>query len=93
VNPMDIKLIEEIVRRVVQEVLQELSVSQTAGYYGFKNKSERLDFSGYKTPVVTERHIHHLHELTGEIVVPEKTVITPKARDIIREKRIKVRLE
>jgi len=90
---MDIKLIEEIVRRVVKEVLQELPASQAAAHKGLRNKSERMDFSGYKTPVVTERHIQHLHELTGEIIVPGNTIITPKARDVIREKGIKIKRE
>jgi hypothetical protein len=90
---MDTKLIEEIVRRVVQEVLQELPASEAATHTGLKNKSERMDFSGYKTPVVTERQIQRLHELTGEIVIPGNTIITPKARDIIREKGIKITME
>jgi hypothetical protein len=90
---MDVQVIEAIVRRVVKEVLQELPAAASAETGRLKNKSERIDLSGYKTPVVTERHIQHLHELTGEIVVPEKTVITPKARDIIREKGIRITME
>jgi hypothetical protein len=90
---MDVQTIEKIVRRVVKEILQEMSVSAASDHTGFQNKSERINFNGYKTPVVTERFILHLHELTGEIIIPKKTVITPKARDLIREKGIKVRME
>ena len=91
---MDQQLIEEIVQRVVKEVLKELSVtSQQPAVNGFRNKSERLNFEGYKTPVITEKHIRHLHELTGEIIVPKKTIISPKARDVIREKGLRVRME
>ena len=88
------KQIEEIVRRVVTEVMRELSRSSPqAAPHGFRNKSERLDLNGYKTPVVTEKHIRRLHELTGELIVPKKTIITPKARDVIREKGIRVKME
>ena len=88
---MDLQQIEEIVRRIVKEVLDEISSQPIAANDGFKNKSERPDFSGYKTPVVTERHIQRLHELTGEIVVPKNTIITPKAHDVIREKGIRIK--
>ena len=90
---MDVQTIEKIVRRVVKEVLQEMYVSAVSDSTGFQNKSERIDFNGYKTPVLTERSLLHLHELTGEIVIPKKTVITPKAHDVIREKGIKIKRE
>ena len=89
---MDVQIIEKIVRRIVNEVLQEMSLSAACDT-GLKNRSERINFNGFKTPVLTERFLVHLHELTGEIIIPKKTVITPKARDLIREKGIKVRLE
>jgi ethanolamine utilization cobalamin adenosyltransferase len=42
----------------------------------------------YRTPVLTEDHIRRLHELTGEIIIPRGTVITPKARELVRKNQI-----
>jgi ethanolamine utilization cobalamin adenosyltransferase len=46
--------------------------------------------SKYRTPIVTENHIDKLHELVGEIVVPQGTIFTPKAKEKIREKKLHV---
>lgn len=51
---------------------------------GFRTKSERIDMNAFKSPVLTERHLSRLHELTGEVIVPKGTVITPKAREYIK---------
>jgi hypothetical protein len=53
-----------------------------------RNKVERIDMSKYRSPVLTENHLRRLHALTGEVIVPKKTVITPKAREIAKEKNI-----
>ena len=57
---------------------------------GFRIKKEKIDMSAYKSPVLTENHIKRLHELTGEIVVPGGTIITPKARQALRSKKIAI---
>ena len=44
--------------------------------------------SKYKTPVLTENHMRKLHVLTGEVIVPKGTVVTPKAKELIKEKQI-----
>lgn len=62
-------------------------------YRGFKTKTEKIDMSAYKSPVLTERHIKRLHELTGEIIIPGNTIITPKARQALRLKKIAVKHE
>ena len=49
--------------------------------------------SSYRTPVLTENHIQRLHPLTGEIIVPQGTVITPKARELIKVKQILVTMK
>ena len=92
--------IEQLITRIVQEVLREL-VSQNRTitldgqpvYIGRRAsggliKTETIDMTPYRTPVLTGNHIERLHELTAEIRVPEGTVITPKARELIREKRL-----
>jgi trimethylamine:corrinoid methyltransferase-like protein len=57
---------------------------------GLRHKSEKIDMSKYQTPVLTENHIRRLHELTGEVLIPPGTVITPKAKELIREKGLQV---
>lgn len=98
--------LDKIVQRVVQEVVRELkaqgvtvvhagsgkdtqtSIQTTAGY---RTKIQTVDMGRFKSPVLTEGQIRRLHELTGEIVVPKKTVITPKARQLIRQQNLQIR--
>ncbi len=60
---------------------------------GFHAHEERIDMQKYRTPVLTEAHLHHLHERTGRVIVPKGTVITPKARQMIRQKNIEMIFE
>lgn len=91
--------LEKIVKAVTQEVLRELA--ETGGIRTAEARtgpgatqtapgSERLDMSAYKTPLVTENSIRRLHELTGSIIVPAAARITPRAKELLREKNIKV---
>ena len=54
---------------------------------------ERPDMTGYKTPVLTERHILKLHALTESVVMPKGTVVSPKAKELLRDKNILLRME
>jgi len=47
----------------------------------------------YRTPILTENQIRRLHVLTGEVIIPNGTVITPKARELLKEKGITVVLD
>ncbi|MBN2007851.1 hypothetical protein JW960_00740 [candidate division KSB1 bacterium] len=88
--------LDKIVQLVVQEVVAELTRrgvkivqgGKSAGIVtssgDIRTKVERIDMSGYRTPILTEHHIRKLHELTGEIVVPAGTIVTPKAQEMIR---------
>ena len=60
---------------------------------GTRTRVETIDMSRYKSPVLIENHIRRLHELTGEIVIPKGTVITPKARQLLKQKQISVVFE
>jgi hypothetical protein len=60
---------------------------------GFRTKTEKIDMKAYRSPVLTENHINRLHELTGEIVITRKTIITPKARMALKSKNIVVSYE
>ena len=53
-------------------------------------RSERVDMSAYKTPVLTERHILRLHALTTAVIVPRGTVVSPKAKELLRDRKIKL---
>ena len=97
--------IEQLITRIVHEVLRELvrqnrtitldgrPVTIGNRIPGGLAKTETIDMTPYRTPVLTENHIQRLHELTTEIRVPEGTVITPKARELIREKRLNLTFE
>ena len=96
--------LETIVTKVVQAVVRELEksgikiISSGSGTMsssliennmsGLQHKTERIDMSRYRTPVLTENHINKLHELTGSIIVPKGTVYTPKAKQALRNKHI-----
>jgi hypothetical protein len=101
--------IENIIQMVTQEVVKQLKssgVTITAGRTGMavanalgdsscriQSKTERIDMSKFKTPVLTEKHINRLHELTGKIIIPQGTLITPKAREITKRKQIFIEIE
>ena len=88
--------IEEIVELVTREVIKELlrqgvmvdkSLTDTPGSENGKEVLE-VDMSGYNTPILTESTFHKIASETKELIVPEKTVITPGARDIIKRNQI-----
>ena len=89
--------IKILIQKVTAQVINELQTrgvqvvrKGTAGDYvqSLKTKSEKIDMKKYRTPVLTEDHIRRLHELTGEIIIPRGTVITPKARELVRKNQI-----
>lgn len=97
--------IEKIIQIVTTEVLKELKklnvdivsspgpVDNSFQSHGIRTKSEILDMSKYQTPILTENQINKLHALTGEIIVPAGTKLTPKARELIKEKNILLSIE
>lgn len=101
------KIIEAVTLEVVKQLKQNgMTVTVDSGKVGgsvaqalmsdcggVKNKTERIDMSNYKSPVLTEKHIDKLHELTGKIIVPCGTIITPKARESAKRKSISIVFE
>ena len=97
--------VEKIIQIVTAEVLRELkklgvdivsspgTVNNKFLSGGVRTKSEIIDMSKFRTPLVTENHLRKLHDLTGEIIVPEGTIVTPKAREMIKEKHILIKFE
>lgn len=82
----------EVIKELKKQGIQIISSSDSNGLGistdSLRTKSEKIDMSRYRTPVLTEIHIRRLHELTGEVIIPKNTIITPKAKEIIKEKRL-----
>ena len=101
---MEISL-EKLIGLVTAEVVKELkkqgvSVVDSSGNNASTNKtcnnrtkSEQIDMSKYKTPILTENHINRLHELTGNVIIPEGTIVTPKAKELIKEKNLSLQIQ
>ena len=83
-------VIKELNKQGIEIILNNGSDRQQNAAKGLFTKCEKIDMSKYKSPVLTENHIHRLHELTGEIIIPKRTVITPKAGELIKMKNISV---
>jgi len=94
---------EELVNRVVAEVFAELKrrglTSDSAppqpnpqnSAPALKTPVHVVDMSGFRSPVLLESHLASLPPEVKEIAVPPGTVITPGAREIIRNKNLKVK--
>jgi len=92
--------IEDLVNKVVAEVLKELArrgihadpAPLRAGSQGQSASStetvRKIDMTGFRSPVLLERHLEALKPDIKEIVVPAGTVITPGAREILRRKNL-----
>ena len=82
----------EVIKELKKQGIQIISSSDNNGLGistdSLRTKSEKIDMSRYRTPVLTEIHIRRLHQLTGEVIIPKNTIITPKAKEIIKEKRL-----
>ena len=101
---MEIAL-DQLIQRVTSAVVKELKSqgiqilhSSPSGpgsddINRLRTKSEKIDMSKYRTPILTESHIRRLHELTGEVIIPKGTVITPKARELVKQTQIILTIE
>jgi len=97
--------LEKLIQMIADEVVKELKkqgvkvisssnqLNVVNSIDALRTKSEKIDMSKYRTPILTENHIRHLHELTGEVIVPSGTIITPKARELIKARGIQVKFE
>jgi hypothetical protein len=83
--------LEAIVRQVTQNVWRELAsrgIVVQKEPAALPDGAVRIDFSRYRTPVLTERTIAGLHLQSHTVVVPQGTIVTPRAKEILREKQI-----
>ena len=90
------KLVETIVRAVLAELSRQ-GVTLDAPVDKSNRSRERenihgqrvvIDYSDYKTPVLTEAHVRSLAVSTREIVVPKGTICTVGAADLIAAKKL-----
>ena len=89
------KLVELITREVISELLKRgIAVDHKTEINSFsenlKSTSIEMDMGSYKTPLITENSLLSLGPGITEIIVPEKTIITPSAKDVIRKKKLNV---
>ena len=55
-----------------------------------KKRSVEMDMSEFKTPILTENNLGVLDKDVCEIIVPEKTIVTPGARSILKNRALSI---
>jgi hypothetical protein len=91
--------LETIIRRVTERVVHELEKEGIKTVPSGKlqpdpgTRIERVEMCGFKTPVLLERHVLRLHALTRIVAVPAGTVVSPKAREALRDRNILLQTE
>lgn len=97
--------IDQLVAMIVREVVAELTrrgVTVTgasaltvpapalSGTPAATGPTAEPDLSSYRTPVLTEGHLARLAPGVATILVPRATVLTPGARELIRQKKLSI---
>lgn len=92
--------IEQLVASIVREVVAELArrgVTVTGAPAPGAPPAPpapatavEIDLSGYRTPVLTEGHVSRLPPGVASVIIPCATVLTPGARDLIRQKKVSI---
>ena len=93
--------LEKIVQLVTREVMRELGrkgmapapTGAGATVALDPAASARPDMTGYKTPILTENMVARLHERTVTAIVPSGSIVTPRAKEILRKRNISVVFE
>ena len=98
--------LDTLIRTIVREVIAELKRQgvDVVGASGGEDvesamsgppscREQRPDLSAYKTPVLTEAHVQGLSARTEVVRVPRGTVVTPRARETLKAKRITLQFE
>lgn len=88
------QLVEAIVRAVIAELRRRgVEVGGSTPASGpVRGKKEatsmEIDFSEYKTPVLTERQVRGVEPGVVEIIVPAGTLCTEGARDLMQRRKL-----
>lgn len=96
-------IIELVTREVIKELTKRgYTVDYTSRYqagvtFHPEKKQEpegptsmEICMKDYKTPILTERRFDDISMSVHELIVPEKTVITPGAFELIKKRNIKI---
>ncbi len=88
------KIIEIVTREVIKELVKKgITINTSAlgeGEPEVVKRSDEIDMSEFKTPILTENNLGYLDKNICEVIVPEKTIITPGARRIIKQRSLTV---
>jgi hypothetical protein len=88
------QLVEAIVRAVIAELRRRgVEISGTMPARGPVREdreatSVEVDFSDYKTPVLTERQVRGVNPGIVEIIVPAGTLCTGGAKDLLQKRKL-----
>jgi hypothetical protein len=94
-----VQIPDELVERIVNEVLSELArrgvqvstpaaPAQKGPVHHTEAGTIEIDMSAYRTPVLTESQLTRIGRSIGTIVVPCNTIVTPGASDILRSRKL-----
>jgi len=85
------ELLKELKKRGIEVDLSNISKTKSDTKFNETNDQQiKLDFNGFKTPLVTEERIMNLNKEIKEIIVPEKTIFTPSSLDLIKKRNIRI---
>lgn len=90
------ELVETIVRAVIAELVKRgVDITPSAKGPGpvftpRLHRSMTIDFSEYRTPVLTEMHVRAVKAPVTEIIIPTGTICTMGAKDLIQQRRLKL---
>jgi hypothetical protein len=94
--------IQKLIEMITIEVMAQLAMmgveiehtrekkERVDSVWTFNHKCKVIDMNSYRSPVLTENQLTNLTHATEEVIIPIGTVITPGAKDIIRQKKIKL---
>lgn len=86
---MDVDTLKSLIRSVIKEVLSELSASQLQ--QGLTKKTAEEEVIDYQEKVLTESKVNLLaRNHCSTIRLSKKVVITPLAKDRVRQFKIKL---
>lgn len=79
------EVISELNKRKINIVFEDYSPDNT-----LKKLPYEIDMKSYKTPVLTENTLNNIDKEISEIIIPDGTIITQGAKNIINNRRIKI---
>lgn len=89
--------LETLIRIIVKEVIKEISKQEVEinipSVFEVKcnERSTVINMDKYRTPVLTEKQ---MADISSEvIIVPQGTILTPGAREIIQKKKITIKYQ